>query len=540
MTSQRPVLRPEDRRPVSDFMADMAAPSGAVEPVVLVRPFAVMSRTSYSNPVTLPIGLAYLAGVLEQAGYPVRILDAVGEDIFRITRSDCGRFNFQGLIADDVVARIPDDAKIIGVSLMFSQEWVPHRHLIRAIRKRFPSAVIVVGGEHASAMTECVLRDCREIDYAIAGEGEMAMLELAHAIYHQQPVGAVAGVSYLDGDDAVVSYGATNRIAVIDQIPRPAWHLCPVENYFVDNWTMGIAMGRNMPILATRGCPYRCSFCSNATMWTTRYKMRTPGDVLDEIADLVRDYRANSIDFFDLTAIVKKDWIIEFCKELQTRGMRFTWQLPSGTRSEALDHEALEAIYQAGCSYLVYAPESGSEQTLEKVHKKVNLQKLIGSVKSAVRIGHVVKVNFVIGFPHERLSHVIKTVMLMLRMAIIGADDGNIAIFTPYPGSELYDELRASGKIPELDDSYFNSLILQFDMTVARCYTDHIAPWQLVLIRNIAQLGFYALAYGLRPVRLVRLFRAIMSTERRAANLFEQRIFDFLARHKLVKSNTKL
>ena len=119
--------------------------------------------------------------------------------------------------------------------------------------------------------------------------------------------------------------------------------------------------GRTMPILGTRGCPYQCTFCSNPMMWTTRYTMRNPVKVVDEMEWLVKQFKINSVDFMDLTAIVKKNWILDFCRELSIRKLNVTWNLPTGTRSEALDDETLKAIFEAGCTFLSYAPESGSE-----------------------------------------------------------------------------------------------------------------------------------------------------------------------------------
>ncbi len=111
-------------------------------------------------------------------------------------------------------------------------------------------------------------------------------------------------------------------------------------------------------------------------MWTTRYTTRAPALVVDEIEDYVRRYRVENIDFYDLTAIVKRDWILEFCRLLDARGLRITWQLPSGTRSEALDEPVLRAMYRSGCRNVSYAPESGSERTLEAIKKKVKLDRL--------------------------------------------------------------------------------------------------------------------------------------------------------------------
>lgn len=525
----------QDPRSVVTAFDEFAAPVPSTEGVALIRPFAVMSRNAYSTPITLPIGLAYLAAVLELAKYPVTIVDGIGEDIHNIHVSSCGRFNLQGLSAEGIVDRIPPESKVIGISMMFSQEWLEHRKLIHSIRARFPSAKIVAGGEHSTAMPEYVLRDCPDIDYVIAGEGEMAILQLVHAIYHGISTEGIGGLSYLSADGAFQTSGLSPRLMHVDELPRPAWHLCPVQSYFIDNWTMGIARGRNMPILASRGCPYQCTFCSNPGMWTTRYKLRNVDEVISEIEWLIERYQANSIDFFDLTAIVKKDWIIEFCAKLKEKGISVVWQLPSGTRSEALDAEALQAIYDANCRYLVYAPESGSQRSLEMIKKKLKLDKTINSVRMAVNIGQTVKVNFIIGFPHENFSDVWKTVSLMFRMALIGVHDSNLAIFTPYPGSELYTQLVDDGSISGVNDEYFANLILQFDFTVAKSYAPHMSGMTLVVWRAIGQFGFYAISYAIRPWRAINLFKGIIRPGTIANNLFEQRIFDFFARRKLLQ-----
>lgn len=530
----KPLLELDTRSPVSVFDA-YRMPGGSTGSVQIVRPFAVLSKSTYSAPVTLPIGPAYLAAVLERSGYRVSIIDAVGAAIEQIRRSHCGGFNIHGLGSAEIVERLDSDARIIGLSMMFSQEWVEHRSLIRSIRAARPDAAIVVGGEHATAMPEFILRDCPEIDYLVSGEGELSFLQLCHAIFSGQATDDIAGICRIDQYGKYIDGALSRRIATVDELPTPAWHLCPVENYFIDNWTMGIAMGRNMPILATRGCPYQCTFCSNPRMWTTRYLMRAPDDVVREIEFLIQRYNANSVDFFDLTAIVKKEWIMEFCRTLKSRKVHVTWQLPSGTRSEALDEEALRAIFHAGCRYLVYAPESGSEETLQRIKKKLKLPKLVQSVRSAVAIGHTVKVNLIIGFPHEGWRHVLQTVAFACRMAIVGAHDCNIAIFTPYPGSELYLGLRAENSITEPDDDYFRSLILQFDLTVARSYTPNLAGWQLVLCRIGGQVLFYLLSYLLHPRRLIRLVQSLCSDRFRPSNLLEQRISDMFARRRLLR-----
>ena len=270
-------------------------------------------------------------------------------------------------------------------------------------------------------------------------------------------------------------------------------------------------------------------------MWTTRYKMRSVADVVDEIEFLVDEYDANSIDFFDLTAIVKKKWTLDFCAEIKKRGLKFIWQLPSGTRSEALDSETLAAMYEAGCEYLVYAPESGAQETLTEIRKKVNLDSITQSIRVAVKTGHVVKVNLIIGFPHERPKHILQTLSYAIKMAIHGAHDCNIAKFSPYPGSQLFKELRSEGVIPELNDNYFRGLVSQFDLTAKSKFCPHVPSMVLMLATVIGHGLFYSLAYLGRPGRIWRIVKQVIQGRFRPRNLFEQRISDLLMRSKLIK-----
>ena len=524
-----------DTRSLTEAFETYKAPLSDQRVVQIVRPFSVSSKASYSAPVTLPIGPAYLAAVLEKSQYNIEIIDGVGEDIFQIKRSDCGLYNVQGLTTEQIIGRLNPRSSVIGLSLMFSQEWLLHRDLIVAIRKNFPDATIVVGGEHVTSLPEYVLRDCPAIDFAITGEGDLTFLHLVHNIHHDEATDAIPGCSYIDAAGNFNSNQLSARIGNIDELPRPAWHLWPVKNYFNDHWTMGVSKGRNMPILATRGCPYQCTFCSNPGMWTTRYKMRNVVEVVDEIEFLIAEYGANSIDFFDLTAIVKKKWTLDFCAEIKKRDLKFIWQLPSGTRSEALDSETLKAIYEAGCEYLVYAPESGSEETLVAIKKKVNLDSITDSIAMAVKAGHIVKVNLIIGFPHEHLKHVMQTLIYAVKMGLGGSHDCNIAKFSPYPGSQLFNELRAEGVIPEINDDYFRGLVSQFDLTAGAKFCPHVPSIILMLSTIVGHGLFYSLAYLIHPSRLWRIVKLLIQGRFTPQNLFEQRISDMLMRFRVVK-----
>jgi radical SAM superfamily enzyme YgiQ (UPF0313 family) len=302
---------------------------------------------------------------------------------------------------------------------------------------------------------------------------------------------------------------------------------------------MGIAHGRNMAILATRGCPYQCTFCSNPTMWTTSYVMRPASDVVDEIEYYIKKYNVNSIDFYDLTAIVKKDWVMEFTEELIRRKIKIVWQLPSGTRSEALDEEVIANLAKTGIALLVYAPESGSPRILKNIKKKVKLDRLTYSIKMAVKYGIITKSNFIIGFPDETRIDVYRTLLFMWKLALLKMNDSLVSVFSPYPGSEIYDVLRDKGVLPEMNDEYFEFLMMQFDFTVTKSVCKRIGSFELLIYRVLGFSVFYGLSYLRCPDRLFRLIRIFLSKGKnfQPNSLFEQRVFDFIVRKRTTQSN---
>ena len=533
-----------DPRQMDSTLSSFMAPRNDNRVVTLCRPFAVLSKYSYSQPITLPLGLAYLGAVLEKAGYKTKIIDATGEQKpVKIRRSKDNLYNLQGLTSEEILEKIEPNIFIFGISLMLSQEWPAHKLFIEEIKKKYPKVIVVAGGEHSSAIPEYVLNDCPSIDYVIRGEGEFSMLEFTYNMFRGKDVSSIPGISFIDKENKFVDNGLSKRIKHIDTIPRPAWHLLKPQNYFTNAFTIGLAKGklRNMPILATRGCPYQCTFCSSPTMWTTRYLMRDPKEIVDEIEWLIKEYEVNDFEFFDLTAIIKKNWILEFCNELKKRGLNnITWQLPIGTRSEALDEETLQALYDSGCAYICYAPESGSQKSLNIIKKRIKIDRLIKSIKSAVKIGHTVKLNFILGFPHETLVDCLKTVFFGIYCSLrFGISDAIYSMFSPYPGSELYEKLKKEKKI-NIDDNYFKKLMVYMDLTESQSYSEHVSGKMLVFLRFAGFSLSYLAIYLSRPIRIYRLFKNFFKKDFFPNNLFEQRIYDFCVRLKLnrkTKSN---
>ena len=472
----------------------------------LIRPPSVVGRYALTLNGTPPLSTVYLAGSLTAAGHEVQAIDAVGEALDAMHPGYRADILVNGLSVPQIVDRIRVDTQFVGISCLFSHEWPLIRQLIAAIAVRFPGVPIVLGGEHATAVPDLCLADAPALSACALGEGEETIVELVEACgEHVELARAFATVKGIvfRGPNGPTRTAPRARIRDIDAIPAPRWDLTPIERYLDGGFSFGVDRGRTMPLLATRGCPYSCTFCSSPRMWTTRYTTRSPALVVDEIDDFVRRYRAENIDFYDLTAIIERDWILEFCRLLEARQLRVTWQLPSGTRSEALDEATLRAMYRSGCRNVSYAPESGSPRTLDAIKKKVKLARLEASMHAAVRVGLNVKANILIGFPDERAADLRHTLRFILRMARLGVHDVSVWTFSPYPGSELFERLRAAGRL-RLDDDYYASLLSYSDISGAASYAAALDSRQLQRYRLAGLLLFYGASYLTHPTRPLR------------------------------------
>jgi len=494
--------------------------------VTLIRPPAISTRFTYTLGVVLPLGPAYVAAALVRVGHAVAVIDALGEAPLERVVTSHPHLIYHGLSISEIVDRIDPATDAIGISVMFSQQWPHVADLVAAIHERLPACPIFIGGEHVAGAWEFVLNTSPGVTACAIGEGEETMVELMEHVAGRRALEDVAGIACrIDGRPQRTAKRA--RIRDLDKLPRPAWDLFPVDKYHEGGFTYGVNLGLSMPILATRGCPYQCTFCSSPAMWTTRYYVRDVREVVDEIADYVERYAATNVDFYDLTAIIKRDWILAFCAELERRGLNITYQLPTGTRSEVLDEEVLQALYRTGCRNICYAPESGSPRTLARIKKKVKLDRILRSIAAANRTGIVVKANLMIGFPDETRRELFETVRFGMKLAWLGVEDLPLFPFIPYPAMELYDELRADGRIPPMSTEYFAHLGYG-DLDSAASFNAHVSNRQLAWVRFVGMLAFLIVGYARHPTRILRTLRALVTE--RSTSVVELRLVDMKRR----------
>lgn len=503
---------------------------------LLVNPHKLIpvsfSLTQRASP---PLGLAYIAGALEHCGWTVQVIDCVAEaPAHYFPFSSIKDASGLGIGFDAFFTLTSSSYDLIGISTMFSNNWLINRFLINELKKRYPNALIVAGGEHATAIPEYCLEDCDGLDVVALGEGEETIAEIAQALEQQTGLQQTAGICFKDrASGQITTNPRRKRIREINQISRPAWHLFPLEKYFDNEISYGIAYGRSLPIFATRGCPYECTFCSSPQMWGMKYNMRDVADVIDEITFLNKAYGVTNIDFYDLTAIINKRWIMDFCAELKKNNLVITWQIPAGTRSESIDYEVAAALKEGGCKNITYAPESGSQEMLNAIKKKVTPERMLHSISESYRAGLDIKLNIMLGYPDEKMRDMFRTIWFLMRASYHGATDASPSMFSPYPGSALFNELVERKELT-LSDAYFESIIFSQSLHTFRNYNRNNSRASMMFILFVAYMTFYVSNYLFRPVRAIRLIINVATHNYQTRG--EYMIGEILRRKKAIKT----
>ena len=425
----------------------------------MIYPYQGFSGTYVKH---APLGLLYSTSQIVKAGYEVDIFDT------RVVRGDW-RPDLKKLIGDDVLC--------VGVSVM-SGSPINHAISIGRFVKSLDRAIPVVwGGPHATFYPETILRDECSADYVISGYASKSFKDLVDSIGASKKPEAVNGVAWRDGDEIRSNPDRQKSFEHIDYWDIP-YHL--ISDYSPYGQTDQDK--RIFSMYSALGCPYQCTFCSSPNMWTTRWVIRDPDLLLDEMEKSMATYGATNFDFYDLTFVLNKRWLIDFCSKIVDRGLKITWQLPAGTRSEAIDREVGYWMYRSGCRNMTYTPESGSPSVLKRIKKKVNPESMIKSISGTVKEGVNVKVNLIFGFPEDKIGEYFETYNFIIKMALAGAHDLSIWGFAPYPGTELFDKLSLQNRV-KLDDDFYDSLRTYTDQSKITSYGENFSNNGLKFLR---------------------------------------------------------
>lgn len=480
-----------------------------------------------------PIGLAYVAGMISK-DFEVTVIDAIGEALEQKVYIQNSNYYYQGLTIDDILSRIPNETAIIGMTCMFSSNWLFHKHIINLIIEKFPKSKIVLGGEHATAAAEDILKEYREKIICILGEGEETFLDYCLSLKNSaEKIDSVRGIAYYKNGE--VHSSRRERIKLLDEIPWPKWDLFPIDNYLNLGVCATVHNKKSMVMLTSRGCPYKCSFCSAPVMWDKYVFHRKPEEIIREIRFYIEKYQINHIEFMDLVGLVNKNWTLDFCKKMKDAKLPITFTFSPGTRSEILSREVLQGLKDAKLLRIQYAPDSGSTEEAKLLKKNANLEKMTESISNSVELGLPICSNILIGFPGQKLSSLFDTAIFCLKLAYVGVDDVLIHNFVPYSGSEFQMKLKND---PEqkyknfISDEYMVKTSTP-SLGLVKSYSDEIPSWFLSFFRLTLLFLCLITQYIFHPKRILKTI----------SNLFRQEpitYFENLIYLKLFASNLKI
>ena len=317
-----------------------------------------------------PLGLAYLAAVLQKQGVDVTIIDA----------------EVLGLGHDQLLERIPSDVTLIGFSAT-TLAWPSTRLAAERVKKAFPDALLVIGGPQVTAFPEDTLA-ASAFDLGVLGDGEPTLLKLVERLGR--------GGNLLDIPGCVVRDGASIRengpipwIEDLDDIPFPALELLPMERY-----RCVMVEEPFVSMITSRGCPYRCDFCSQIYCGST-LRSRSAESIVDEIEHWITRYGAKEVVLFDETFGVKRQVALRVCELIQERGLSIRWN--ARTRINLVDRELLSAMREAGCYALHLGIESGTDRVLALMNKKITTGEIAEAVAVARELGFQTHAYFMVG-----------------------------------------------------------------------------------------------------------------------------------------------
>jgi anaerobic magnesium-protoporphyrin IX monomethyl ester cyclase len=413
--------------------------------VLLVNPPQTFYPGSDPPAGNLPLGLMYIAAVLDKAGYKVEILDAFMKGSFRKNGDTTTVGMPYEAIKEEVRRRKPD---IVGIANPFTCQ-VEHAIKVGNITKDVdPGILTVAGGPHVPAVPVQFMEEAANIDIAVVGEGEYAMLDIIKVSEGTMKISDVKGIVYRE--DGVIKQNAPRPfIKNLDELPFPAYHLVDMEQYLSGNKIEYRSFkNRSISMITSRGCPFNCCFCSVHLHMGKPFRAHSVNYVIRHIEHVVDKYRVKTIFFEDdnLTFDLKRFEAI--CDQIIEKHIKFNWETPNGIRADYLTRELLEKMKKSGCQSVFFGIESGDQYVLNNIiDKSLNLKTVEEVAKMCKKIGISTAAFYIIGFPGEKKEHMLRTVELALRLKKEYDVGMLLHVATPSLGTRLYKECLEKGYI---------------------------------------------------------------------------------------------
>lgn len=437
-------------------------------PITSVNP--VISSLFFNSP---PLGILYIAAVLEKNKIDVRVIDAALESL-----------QIRDLI-DRILSYNPDVVGISSTTFSFSSSVELAKH-IKAVKY---SIKIVIGGSHISAVPEDVLAN-KCFDFGVIGEGEFTFLELVQNINNDPNLlKNIKGIVYRDENSNIIKTLPRPLIENLDILPFPARHLIPIHKYKPQPNDR-----RDIPkisLISSRGCPYQCIFCGKSVFGNS-YRSFSKEYIVSEIQYVIKQFGAKDIAFVDSLFMVSIERVEKICREILRNNLKISWTCT--IRANVIKEKTiLQLMKDSGCWRIRIGIESGNENILKLIKKEINLEHLKKVVSWADEIGLQPKGFFMIGHFTENINTIKESITLAKSLPL---KDITIQINTPLPSTEQLQNCEFYGRLyGDLTDcSLFKPIFTPNSLT-----TDELEYW----------FNRFYRAFYLRPVVFLRHLKYI-------------------------------
>jgi anaerobic magnesium-protoporphyrin IX monomethyl ester cyclase len=419
--------------------------------VCLINPPRIQPKAWGKPNVFPPIGLAYIAAVLEKT-HEVCIIDAPTEGWRNLQDADRATYRV-GLsnteIADKVKRGSPD---VVVIEIPFSG-WSKTAFEVASTVKGINKDIIsVLEGQHPSARPEDCLAN-PNVDFVVMGEPENTIFELIGAVGKRtRDLKKIMGIGFVKNGVPVFT-SPRPLLEDLDSLPFPARHLLPMAEYYAAVKENPLRGEINKPwtiMITSRGCPYNCVFCTHHIVWGRKWRGRSPENVVDELQHVIKTYHVKQIDFLDDNMTLDRKRMENICDLIVKRGLSIEWFTPNGVRADTLDEKLLRKMKESGCKKIRVAPESGVQRVVDQVIKKnLDLRSVERAVVLCKKVGIKVGCFFVIGLIGETKEEIEETIKFAYKLRQLGADSFIFSIATPVYGTRLYEQAKRGGFLRE-------------------------------------------------------------------------------------------
>lgn len=437
-----------------------------------------------------PIGTLYVAASIMKAGHEVRFLN--------------GAFMSHAEILKEVSLFRPDIVGIYSTTFGWKKAVFTASEIRRGGFKTRP--YIITGGPYPIAVQEKCLNDCPDIDAVVTGEGEITMVEIMDKLSRGKSLEEVEGVVFRNKGE-IIKNPPRPLITDVDSIPFPARDLLgDAMNYIPPPATY-----KRKPVavmITARGCNRRCIFCFQIDKERKHgVRFRSVENVMEEIELCIKQgYR--EIKFLDDTLAADYDRAMKIANEIKRRKLNFTWFASACVHQ--VDAPLLKAFKEAGCWAILFGAESGVQKNLNAIRKGITIEQTQKAVRAAKAAGLTVYTPFLFGIPGQTFEDGLKTIEFACKL---NPDIANFHALTPFPGTELYDNIEKYGTMSgDLTDyTYQGAAFVPFTMT-----REEIAQ-----LRQIAFKRFYSRpSYIFKKVLALRNINDVKAYAKGARSLF--------------------